>query len=99
VYACLTPLQVIEDTASIVRHVRQQWRLPASVPAVVVGGSYGGMIAAYHRVVAPQVFHAAIASSAPIHYLGKQRGHCMLPSIVSLSQPSCLNAVLASTQS
>jgi hypothetical protein len=37
----LTIQQVIEDTAAVLRHVRAERSIPAAVPAVVVGGSYG----------------------------------------------------------
>eukprot|EP00878_Enallax_costatus_P027156 GHUV01029210.1.p1 GENE.GHUV01029210.1~~GHUV01029210.1.p1 ORF type:complete len:380 (+),score=84.69 GHUV01029210.1:552-1691(+) len=36
---------------------------------MVIGGSYGGMLASYHRVVKPDIFAAAIASSAPNNYV------------------------------
>jgi hypothetical protein len=36
------PLQVIEDTVSVVQHVRQERHVPVSVPNIVIGGSYGG---------------------------------------------------------
>lgn len=35
------PLQVIEDTVSVVQHVRQERHVPVSVPNIVIGGSYG----------------------------------------------------------
>lgn len=38
---CYVPVQVIEDTATVVQHVRKQRDVPAAVPAVVIGGSYG----------------------------------------------------------
>jgi hypothetical protein len=37
----LTIQQVIEDTAAVLRHVRAAKAIPAAVPAVVIGGSYG----------------------------------------------------------
>jgi pimeloyl-ACP methyl ester carboxylesterase len=83
------PAQVIADTAAIVEHVRRQWGVPAAVPSVVIGGSYGGMLAAYHRVVRPDAFHAAIASSAPIHYLSEWWAAC-------LGGAACRHATMAS---
>jgi hypothetical protein len=37
-YAWLTIQQVIEDTASVLTHVRSQLDIPDSVPAIVIGG-------------------------------------------------------------
>eukprot|EP00775_Hariotina_reticulata_P006013 gene6013-6251_t len=68
-YTWLTIQQVIEDTATVLAHVRAELDVPGPVPAVVIGGSYGGMLAAYHRVVKPDVFAAAVAASAPIQYV------------------------------
>lgn len=34
-------LQVIEDTASVVQHVRRERGVPDKVPNIVIGGSYG----------------------------------------------------------
>lgn len=34
-------VQVIEDTATVVQHVRKERGVPQSVPIIVIGGSYG----------------------------------------------------------
>jgi hypothetical protein len=34
-------IQVIEDTATVVQHVRKERGVPQSVPNIVIGGSYG----------------------------------------------------------
>ena len=39
---------------------------PSDIPVVTFGGSYGGMLASWARMRYPQVFAAAVASSAPI---------------------------------
>uniref|UniRef100_A0A383WGA6 Serine carboxypeptidase S28-domain-containing protein n=1 Tax=Tetradesmus obliquus TaxID=3088 RepID=A0A383WGA6_TETOB len=65
----LTMQQVIEDTAAVLRHVRADRSIPAAVPAVVLGGSYGGQLAAYHRLVKPAAFAAAVAASAPVTFV------------------------------
>lgn len=38
----LLPLQVIEDTVTVVQHVQKERHVPLSVPNIVIGGSYGG---------------------------------------------------------
>lgn len=40
-YQWLTVQQVVEDTAAVLAHVRDSMHMPAAVPAVVIGGSYG----------------------------------------------------------
>lgn len=68
-YKYLAIQQVIEDTAAVLAFVRKERSVPAAVPAVVIGGSYGGMLASYHRVVKPDVFAAAVAASGPLTYV------------------------------
>ncbi|KAF8060566.1 hypothetical protein HT031_004743 [Scenedesmus sp. PABB004] len=68
-YHWLTIENVVADTAAVLAHVRASAAVPEAVPAIVIGGSYGGMLAAYHRVAAPHVFAAAVASSAPVDYV------------------------------
>lgn len=94
--------QVIEDTTAILNHVRATRKVPSSVPTVVVGGSYGGQIAAYHRLTKPGVFGAAVAASAPVtlvpgtrmwsatsNYYYKQVGK----SAATMGGPSCFLTV------
>jgi hypothetical protein len=38
---CACVSQVIEDTASVVQHVRKERGVPSAVPNIVIGGSYG----------------------------------------------------------
>lgn len=67
-YAWLTIEQVMEDSKAAVEAVRRELGVPAAVPTLVIGGSYGGNLAAWHRVTHPDTFHAAIASSGPVKY-------------------------------
>eukprot|EP00775_Hariotina_reticulata_P008145 gene8145-8338_t len=65
----LTAEQVIEDTTAVLNTIRIERGVPAAVPAILVGGSYSGQLAAYHRVMKPSVYAAAVASSAPVDYV------------------------------
>eukprot|EP00775_Hariotina_reticulata_P004943 gene4943-5184_t len=60
--------QVVEDTAAIVSAVRQELGVPAAVPVIATGCSYGGSLAAYHRLMKPEIFNSAIASSSVLFY-------------------------------
>jgi hypothetical protein len=68
-YQWLTVQQVIHDSVTVLEAVRSEMGVPREVPVVVIGGSYGGMLATWHRITQPQAFDAAIAASAPIDYV------------------------------
>lgn len=68
-YRWLTIEQVLEDTSAVLAAVRKQYAVPEAVPVIAVGGSYGGQVSAYLRVARPDTFAAAIASSAPVHFM------------------------------
>lgn len=38
---CALCLQVIQDTVTVVQHVRKERHVPEEVPNIVIGGSYG----------------------------------------------------------
>ncbi|KAK9939961.1 hypothetical protein M0R45_016640 [Rubus argutus] len=59
--------QAIADYAEILIHVKKQLHAENS-PVIVVGGSYGGMLASWFRLKYPHVALGALASSAPILY-------------------------------
>ncbi|CAE7673015.1 DPP7 [Symbiodinium pilosum] len=62
-----TTAQALEDYATIISHLREkQAQRP---PAIVFGGSYGGMLAGWMRMKYPEVVDGAIAASAPIWQL------------------------------
>ena len=72
-YQWLTMENAMEDTKSILESVRKEFNVSIKVPTLVIGGGYGGQLAAYIRVSYPDSFQAAIASSAPVRYvLGTQ---------------------------
>ncbi|XP_030455244.1 uncharacterized protein LOC115676455 [Syzygium oleosum] len=59
--------QALADYAAIIIHVKQNLKARSS-PVIVVGGSYGGMLALWFRLRYPHVALGALASSAPILY-------------------------------
>lgn len=59
--------QAIADYAEILIHVKKQLHAEDS-PVIVIGGSYGGMLASWFRLKYPHVAVGALASSAPILY-------------------------------
>ncbi|KAK1586970.1 hypothetical protein Q3G72_008151 [Acer saccharum] len=59
--------QAIADYAEILMYVKKQYHAEDS-PVIVVGGSYGGMLASWFRLKYPHVALGALASSAPILY-------------------------------
>ena len=63
-YDGLSSQQAMADMAAIAADLK----LAHSGPVVAVGGSYGGMLAAWLRAKYPSTFSAALASSAPVLY-------------------------------
>lgn len=59
--------QAIADYAEVLLHVKQNFHAHNS-PIIVVGGSYGGMLASWFRLKYPHIAIGALASSAPILY-------------------------------
>lgn len=60
--AWLTVEQVLADSAAFLAAIREQLSVPAAVPAIAIGGSYGGELVAWLRASAPDVWAASIAS-------------------------------------
>ncbi|KAL6199820.1 hypothetical protein ACLB2K_029602 [Fragaria x ananassa] len=59
--------QALADYAEILIHVKKQLQAEHS-PVIVIGGSYGGMLASWFRLKYPHIALGALASSAPILY-------------------------------
>ncbi|XP_028808144.1 lysosomal Pro-X carboxypeptidase-like [Neltuma alba] len=59
--------QAIADYASVLLHLKKSLSARNS-PVIVIGGSYGGMLASWFRLKYPHVALGALASSAPILY-------------------------------
>ncbi|KAK9280470.1 hypothetical protein L1049_014162 [Liquidambar formosana] len=59
--------QAIADYAAVIIHVKKKL-LAENSPVIVIGASYGGMLASWFRLKYPHVALGALASSAPILY-------------------------------
>ncbi|EOA20470.1 hypothetical protein CARUB_v10000782mg [Capsella rubella] len=63
----LNAAQALADYAAILLHVKEKYSTKHS-PIIVIGGSYGGMLAAWFRLKYPHIALGALASSAPLLY-------------------------------
>ncbi|KAH7542071.1 hypothetical protein FEM48_Zijuj02G0034500 [Ziziphus jujuba var. spinosa] len=59
--------QAIADYAAVILHVKKKLKAEKA-PVIVIGGSYGGMLASWFRLKYPHIALGALASSAPILY-------------------------------
>ncbi|PHU03769.1 hypothetical protein BC332_29020 [Capsicum chinense] len=59
--------QAIADYAEILLHIKEKYSAQMS-PIIVIGGSYGGMLASWFRLKYPHIALGALSSSAPILY-------------------------------
>ncbi|XP_010527988.1 PREDICTED: lysosomal Pro-X carboxypeptidase-like [Tarenaya hassleriana] len=59
--------QALADYAEILMHIKDKYATKHS-PIIVIGGSYGGMLATWFRLKYPHVAIGALASSAPLLY-------------------------------
>ncbi|KAH9700240.1 prolylcarboxypeptidase-like protein [Citrus sinensis] len=59
--------QAVTDYAEILLYIKEKFNARHS-PVIVIGGSYGGMLATWFRLKYPHVALGALASSAPILY-------------------------------
>ncbi|KAG8639633.1 lysosomal Pro-X carboxypeptidase [Manihot esculenta] len=59
--------QALADYAEILIYLKTKFSAPYS-PVIVIGGSYGGMLASWFRLKYPHVALGALASSAPLLY-------------------------------
>ncbi|XP_059663790.1 uncharacterized protein LOC132309502 [Cornus florida] len=57
--------QAIADYASVITYLKEKFSAHYS-PVIVIGGSYGGMLATWFRLKYPHIALGALASSAPV---------------------------------
>ncbi|KAG6789120.1 hypothetical protein POTOM_005210 [Populus tomentosa] len=74
--------QALADYAAIIIHIKKTLRAQYS-PVIVIGGSYGGMLASWFRLKYPHIALGALASSAPVLYFDDITPHDAYYSVVT----------------
>ncbi|KAL0007857.1 hypothetical protein SO802_009359 [Lithocarpus litseifolius] len=74
--------QAMADYAEVIISLKKNLSAESS-PVIVVGGSYGGMLATWFRLKYPHIAMAAFASSAPILYFEDLVPHNSYPVVVT----------------
>ncbi|KAK8942808.1 hypothetical protein KSP39_PZI009569 [Platanthera zijinensis] len=92
----LSSEQALADCAQLITDLKKNLSAENS-PVIAVGGSYGGMLAAWLRLKYPHITIGALASSAPILYFDDITAHNGYCSVVSRdfreSSESCYRTI------
>ncbi len=62
----LSSEEALADFATLIRHIKREWNGAAGSAVISFGGSYGGMLSSWLRILYPSTVDGAISSSAPV---------------------------------
>lgn len=69
----LSTLQVLEDFANLLKHIKKELPQAANCPVLAFGGSYGGTLTATFRSKFPELVTGGVASSSEMGYYDQAR--------------------------
>ncbi|ESQ50150.1 hypothetical protein EUTSA_v10002179mg, partial [Eutrema salsugineum] len=92
----LNSAQALADYAAILLHIKEKYSTKHS-PIIVIGGSYGGMLAAWFRLKYPHIALGALASSAPLLYFEDTRPkfgyYYIVTKVIKETSERCYNTI------
>ncbi|ESQ50148.1 hypothetical protein EUTSA_v10001967mg [Eutrema salsugineum] len=95
----LNSAQALADYAAILLHIKEKYSTKHS-PIIVIGGSYGGMLAAWFRLKYPHIALGALASSAPLLYFEDTRPkfgyYYIVTKVIKETSEKCYNTICKS---
>uniref|UniRef100_A0A1J3EWG3 Lysosomal Pro-X carboxypeptidase n=1 Tax=Noccaea caerulescens TaxID=107243 RepID=A0A1J3EWG3_NOCCA len=97
----LNAAQALADYAAILLHIKEKYSTKHS-PIIVIGGSYGGMLAAWFRLKYPHIALGALASSAPLLYFEDTRPkfgyYYIVTKVFKITSERCYDTIRRSWQ-